>query len=222
MSTKIRLFYSLLIIILAGAALSSCSKDSEGLSKVLTYPTFEMEGDQYITINVGSSYTDPGVTAWSGETELDVTVTGSVDTSVPNYYTITYSTEITGEISMSASTNRYVHVIVPGDPYIGEYYHATAAGAPHATRTKTMEIRFNGGANKYRASDMGNQGSPIPVTFIVTGGVLTADPVIQSCTYGGWSLNGEFTIIDGFVKFPFKFVEGGNTGTALTGYWKKK
>lgn len=81
------------IFILASLLLTfSCKEDltSEGVSRVTTYVKLTMAGDPFMSIPVGSAYTEPGITAKEGETAVDVTTTGTVDASKPGVYTITY------------------------------------------------------------------------------------------------------------------------------------
>lgn len=81
------------IFILASLFLSfSCKEDltSEGVSQVTTYVKLTMAGEHFMSIPQGSAYTEPGIVAKEGETTVDVTTTGSVDTSKPGVYTITY------------------------------------------------------------------------------------------------------------------------------------
>ncbi|MER2996021.1 DUF5011 domain-containing protein [Pontibacter populi] len=79
--------------ILLAFTMVACEKDDEtaNISRVTTYAEFDMSGDQFVSLVQGETFTDPGVTALEGETELDVTATGTVDTSTPGVYVITYS-----------------------------------------------------------------------------------------------------------------------------------
>jgi len=103
-------------ILIAGLSFSSCKKtlDSENVSTgMANYPNIIMNGDQYITILVGQTYTDKGATASSGVTDITSTMTteGSVNVNTPGVYMITYS--VTNDEQRSLSTTRYVGVITP-------------------------------------------------------------------------------------------------------------
>jgi hypothetical protein len=81
------------IFILASLLLTfSCKEDltSEGVSKVTTYVKLTMAGEHFMSIPVGTAYTEPGITAKEGETVVDVTTSGTVDSNTPGVYTITY------------------------------------------------------------------------------------------------------------------------------------
>ncbi|MGE5521108.1 MAG: immunoglobulin-like domain-containing protein [Candidatus Dadabacteria bacterium] len=94
----------------------SCKEDltSEGVSRVTTYVKLTMTGENFMSIPVGSSYTEPGIAAKEGETTVDVTTTGTVDTSKPGVYTISYGA--TNKDGFPVSEDRIVCV-----------YDATAA-----------------------------------------------------------------------------------------------
>ena len=79
--------------------------------KVTTPPTITLRGSTYDTVNVGSSYSDPGYIA-TDATGADITsrvsVSGSVNTNVAGTYTIKYS--VTDSYGNSASKTRTVKV----------------------------------------------------------------------------------------------------------------
>jgi hypothetical protein len=77
----------------------SCKKDNSfnypegtvGISKITNYPSFTMTGEAYASVVKGGTFTDPGVTAKEGSTDLVVTITGQVNTAVVGVYDIVYS-----------------------------------------------------------------------------------------------------------------------------------
>ena len=81
----------ILIIAMFAFFLASCEKETEGISKETQFAEFTMAGDQYVSIVKGQSFTDPGVTAKEGSTDLTVTVTGSVDASTVGVYDLVYA-----------------------------------------------------------------------------------------------------------------------------------
>lgn len=83
--------YSLLIIAFLGVALISCKKETEGISKVTHFADFDMKGERYLSIVKGSTYTEAGVSAKEGETDLTIVTSGSVDVNTVGVYDITYS-----------------------------------------------------------------------------------------------------------------------------------
>ncbi len=79
-----------------------------GISKITYYPILTLKGTDYLTVIKGSVFTDPGVTAKEGTTDLKVTTTGTVNTATAGVYTLTYSA--VNKDGFSASTTRRVIV----------------------------------------------------------------------------------------------------------------
>lgn len=71
----------------------SCSEDSQDPSKVTYYITFEMNGEETMSIPVGTVFNDPGVVAMEGETDVTdgVKVDSNVNTDKIGVYTVSYS-----------------------------------------------------------------------------------------------------------------------------------
>lgn len=88
---------------------TSCDDlETENISKITYYPDFVITGGEYYRHQVGTSFTDPGYTAFEGENELDVTATGSVDSDTPGIYELNYSaTNVDG---FDGSAKRFVIV----------------------------------------------------------------------------------------------------------------
>ena len=83
------------MLAMAGFTLSSCSdKETEGTSRITTYAVLELNGDAYETVQLGSSYNDPGCTAKMGDEDVtDKIVTdGAVNTNKLGYYDLTMET----------------------------------------------------------------------------------------------------------------------------------
>lgn len=75
------------------ASLIGCNNDleTEGLSRITYYPTFELTGGNLMLYKVGDPYTEPGIKVTEGGNDIPFTTTGTVDTSVPGFYSISYS-----------------------------------------------------------------------------------------------------------------------------------
>lgn len=80
------------------ALFAGCDKDEinntdtqVGISRVTFFPTLTMSGDRYVVIPVGTSYTEPGVTATESGVDIPVTISGTVNTNAAGVYTLTYS-----------------------------------------------------------------------------------------------------------------------------------
>lgn len=153
--------FVLALMLLASAFLSGCEKDDEtaNISFITTYPTIELIGEQWNAIMVGESFTDPGVEAFEGENAIEYTTTGSVDTSTPGAYVLTYTA--TNSDGFSTSIRRYVGVITPEAAAIdlsGQYQrNAGALGV-------STVIRLEPGL--YQTNNIGGVGTPGPSTTV--------------------------------------------------------
>ncbi|RYY62345.1 MAG: DUF5011 domain-containing protein, partial [Chitinophagaceae bacterium] len=102
-------------LLFTGLLLGSCKKDPVntadhvGSSRVTRFPTFTVNGGDYMSIVQGGTYTEPGVTAVEGATSLTITTTGSVDPTTVGVYTITYSA--TNSDGFPATVTRTVAVL---------------------------------------------------------------------------------------------------------------
>ncbi len=83
----------------------ACDKTPEEISDLL--PDIALSGDVLTTIEVGSTYVDPGAIIL-GEFDLDYTTTSDLDTNTVGSYTITYSIEYLG---VDYSVDRTVIVV---------------------------------------------------------------------------------------------------------------
>jgi uncharacterized repeat protein (TIGR01451 family) len=68
--------------------------DQEGTANVP--PTITLNGDDQVTLECGSAYTDPGATASVCGSPVQVTVTGAANPNAPGVYTVTYSASANG------------------------------------------------------------------------------------------------------------------------------
>ena len=59
-------------------------------------PTLTLNGDDLITLECGTSFTDPGATATVCGSPVEVTVTGAANPNAPGTYTVTYSASANG------------------------------------------------------------------------------------------------------------------------------
>ncbi len=87
-----KIIYSLLFFC-ALIGFGGCEKTTEGLTYVTYYVNFEMNGDNPMLVQVGDSFTDPGVVAMEGEEDVtaSVTIDSDVDANEIGLYAISYS-----------------------------------------------------------------------------------------------------------------------------------
>lgn len=102
---------------------SSCEKDTDGLSHVSPKPIFELNGNSIELVQLNGSYTDAGVTVTqivNGDTtELKgVQIYTALNTEAPGTYTISYAVESNGDIFHSDVSRT---VVVYDDDVTGVY-----------------------------------------------------------------------------------------------------
>jgi len=86
------------ILVVFTLLISSCDKDPiirdakhVGISTVAYYPNITLTGDVILAVANGTPFTDPGVKAEAGGSDVPVVTTGTVNTSVDGVYTLTYT-----------------------------------------------------------------------------------------------------------------------------------
>lgn len=118
---------------------AGCKKESAGVTRITYYPTITLSGDEYVFVNTGSTFTDPGYEAvMNGEdVSSQVDITTNLDTTKPGLYVISYS--LVNSDGISASAKRYVIVRDATDAVPGWYTCQTGT-----TRTAPSAVPFSG------------------------------------------------------------------------------
>jgi len=134
----------------------SCEEDkvTEGISKITYYPVITLKGEQWNQVAVGGTFTDPGATAKEGDTEIQVKVSGTVDTKTPGVYVITY--DAVNKDGYSSTEYRYIGVISAAatTDITGSYQrNAGANGISKVTKVS---------GNLYKADNVGGVAVPAP------------------------------------------------------------
>jgi hypothetical protein len=93
MKKIIPLFYSLLVVLFLACNKDDIhnTEDKVGISRVTHFPVLTLNGDRYMMIEVGSSFTDPGIVATEGGAPIPYTTDGSVNASEVGVYGLTYT-----------------------------------------------------------------------------------------------------------------------------------
>jgi hypothetical protein len=145
----------------------SCEREleTEGLSRITFYPVITMNGEEWITLLQGSTYTDPGVIATIDDQPVEVSVTQMPnpnqmpDPNVPGVYVTTYTA--TNKDGYSISVTRKVGVISPETAAMdlsGRYKrNAGAGGISTVTRL---------GPGFYQTDNVGGVAQPGPATTV--------------------------------------------------------
>lgn len=89
---KTKIFFFAFIMSASLITVSSCKKDKD--KKDTTAPVITIEGDNPYTVGMGTTYTDPGYTAYD-ETDGDITssivVTNNVNMADTGFYQVKYN-----------------------------------------------------------------------------------------------------------------------------------
>jgi len=93
MKKFIPLFYSLLTVLFVACNKDEIhnTEDKVGISRVTHFAVLTLNGDRIVTIEVGGSFTDPGIVATEGGATIPYTTEGSVNTGEVGVYDITYT-----------------------------------------------------------------------------------------------------------------------------------
>lgn len=118
-----KLIYSLMLCLVATVFTGCEDETSQDQSIVTYYATIELKGDEFIILNVGDTYTEPGYVATEGEDDITdkVEVKGTVKTNTPGFYSLVYTATNVDGFSVNAS--REVMVADPNNfasTYLGE------------------------------------------------------------------------------------------------------
>lgn len=185
---RIEILFSL-VFVSCSIFLFSCKKElvdtaqQVGSSKVTYYATVTLNGDQYLSVDSAGTYTDQGAVATVEGKNLDVKVSGSVNTSVVGLYTLTYSA--VNSDGFSASATRTVAVLpspeVTGVDVSGSYFYV-ATGANNSVITKLAP-------GFYSTSNCWSSATTISCLFICVDGTKIRVPS-QSTPFGQLSGSG--------------------------------
>jgi hypothetical protein len=93
MKKFIPLFYSLLAVLFVACNKDEIhnTEDQVGISRVTHFPVLTLNGDRYMTIEVGGTFTDPGIVATEGGADIPYTTDGSVNAGEVGVYDLTYT-----------------------------------------------------------------------------------------------------------------------------------
>lgn len=188
------------LILLAVVALGSYSCELEDPigSEVTEYAEFQMEGSQYMYVDQGTSYEEPGVTATAGGEELEVSVNGTVDATTPGLYILEYSA--VNADGFPASTTRYVAVgdkdVALGRDLSGLY--KTSSGGENEVTQFAPGFYMNSDtlpANSISVFmvDLGNGSLVIPPQS-TRFGTVAADPTLYEDSFVTLNSDGSLTI----------------------------
>ena len=180
--------------------LSSCGGDSTPTPASSptdsTPPVITLFGDANMTHEQGTTYSDPGATATDDvDGNVDVVVSGAVDTAIAATYTLTYSaSDSSGNSSTATRTVNVVDTTAPVITLLGDAIvrieEGTVFSDPGATATDSvdgsLEVSLSGMVGStvgdyvltYTATDSAGNTASIDRTVKV---ILAGDPVTENC-----------------------------------------
>ncbi len=140
----------------------SCEKETEGLSKVTTYPVFDMVGGPFYTTLAGpEAFVDPGISASIGNKDYPVTTEGSVSLSNPGLYFLNYTAYSDEHFPTTAQRLVLVTNSSITENYSGKYSRSDASA------TVSLQTEFLG---YYHMTNVWSAASVIPIDFVDLGG----------------------------------------------------
>lgn len=207
-------------IAILAIALNSCQKsmidtpNQVGISKVTYYANMALNGDQYMSIVKGSTFTDPGATANAEGQTLTVTTSGTVDVNTPGIYNITYSA--VNKDGFPASIIRTVAVLpsaeVAGVDISGKY--ANVGSFSYTANIQKLAPGFYFTDNCWG----GSSAAVIGAYFFCTDGINIILPT-QNTPYGG--LEGTGTLLSsGLITWTITLLDQGPL--TATKKWQKQ
>lgn len=146
----------LFLTIIVALFLSSCEKESEGVSKVTTYATMTLQGEETIFWPLGTAFVDPGIVAKEGDNDISkkVVTSTTLDVNKGGIYTINYSVENSDGFSANASRKIIVYKT---DAPLNGYYKSNITRNNNGTIAKrgpfTLLV-FGVGNNQYWIEDL--------------------------------------------------------------------
>ncbi|WP_018625792.1 BT_2262 family domain-containing protein [Niabella aurantiaca] len=146
----------LILLAVCVTAVTSCTKDSKGVSFMTTYADMTMNGPSTLFWELGEAFVDPGCEAKEGETDLtsQIAAKSNVDATKGGIYNITYS--VNNSDGYPASVSRTVIVYEKSAPLNG-YYDSKIdrdnAGVK-SSRGPFSVLVFGVGNNEYHIQDL--------------------------------------------------------------------
>jgi len=179
---------ALLAIVLVG--ISSCSLEDPIESTITNYPQVELNGDILMLVENGSTFEDPGIVATVQGEEVEYETTGSVNTSTPGKYVLTYSAY--NDDGFAATIKRTIYVYENNGTVAGFWEGSSGNGTGFPVLISTTDD-----SNTFEITDIlvghyeyGRKYGPAyaaPSTIIVSGNSVNSPG--GSNAFGFWSVD---------------------------------
>ena len=119
--------------------------DSQYAIQDTTPPTITILGDNPATVEVGSTFSDPGVTVYDQDGSSTYTTTGTVDTNVLGSHTLTYTAvDNSGNQATATRTVNVVDTTVPVITLIGDSQVNIEVGSTYTDAGATASDNYDG------------------------------------------------------------------------------
>ena len=110
-----------------------------------TPPTITVLGDNPLTVEVGSTFSDPGVTVYDQDGSSTYTTTGTVDTNVLGAYTLTYTAvDNSGNQATATRTVNVVDTTAPVITLVGDSQVNLEVGSTYTDAGATASDNYDG------------------------------------------------------------------------------
>ncbi|MBO9594389.1 MAG: DUF5012 domain-containing protein [Niabella sp.] len=143
----------LMLLAVCVITVTSCKKDSKGVSFMTTYADIILKRTSTIDWQLGTPFVDPGFTANEGETDLtqSVTVKSNVDVSKPGVYSVSYT--VSNSDGYPSTVTRTVVVCETSAPLNG-FYQSSIIRNGSAKRGPFSQLVYGIGNNRYHVQDL--------------------------------------------------------------------
>ena len=195
---KKNIFFAMMLALVSFVLTSCGDKESEGLSRFTYYPVLELQGGDYMVVDKGSTFQDPGFTATlNGEdVSSQVAVSSNVNTSKSGVYSVVYS--IKNSDGITANAKRTVVVLDPNSAVEGFYLtqadsYRLRQGAQVAYGSEFEILIIDNGDGSYDVDDMLGgwycQRAGYGTNYAMEATITIADDGTVDCVYNyvpGW------------------------------------
>ena len=195
---KKNIFFAMMLALVSFALTSCGDLESEGLSRFTYYPVLELQGGDYMVVDKGSTFQDPGFTATlNGEdVSSQVAVSSNVNTAKSGVYSVVYS--IKNSDGITANAKRTVVVLDPNSAVEGFYLtqadsYRLRQGAQVAYGSEFEILIIDNGDGSYDVDDMLGgwycQRAGYGTNYAMQATITIADDGTVDCVYNyvpGW------------------------------------
>jgi hypothetical protein len=177
-----------LLLLLIAPIFFGCDRDmeSEGISRIINYPKFDLTGGPYMSIVVGSAYSEPGIKVTEGGAAIPFETDGTVDPNTVGIYEVVYSAK--NSEGYEGTATRTVAVLPnaenPGVDISGKYSNVGGSSANGSNALVSTVTKLAPGF--YLSSNVwgGTSLAVIAAYIVTTDGTTLTLPLSAISPYG--------------------------------------